>query len=446
MSFRTCGRSAGSRTMADAFAEETMSSHGSRAIARAASSVRGNPNDSSDGDACRSPAQDADMDNVFRAVTRAASTVTGGLYDSSHVDASRSPTQDAEMNDVFRAVTRSASTVGSSLYDSSSHACRPPTQDEMNVVFHMCRKNQWTSVLNSVKSNPLIPVTQMTMNNHIATTIIHQAITSKGETKARARVIEDILKVSPQAASIKNGYGSLPLHVIAQRNTKMDAGTKERLIKKLVSAFPGALVQQGGVGMRTPLHIIFTDYISPRLTEAMIQEGLRACFMKDRKGYLPVHVACSRHCSPEKLQMLLDVNPSSLVAKTNDGDTLLSLAIKTATKSHPNYALIDDLRRRLDLNGVLHHYIPHRVSSNDTTEGTSSISDGSPDRVKSGALPSSTRSNPRTRSQIRKRKRKVTADADDVKVVMEDDNEQANLLLHFSRHHVESPITNFASV
>jgi hypothetical protein len=142
--------------------------------------------------------------------------------------------------------------------DAHAFAHMSPTKDEMHNVFKMCRWNQWNSVLNLLRSNPLIPITNITMDNHITTTIIHQAITSKGDVSARARVIEEILEIAPLAASIKNGYGSLPLHVIAQRNTKMDAVTKEKLIRKLVAAFPGALVQQGGVGMRTPLHIIFT--------------------------------------------------------------------------------------------------------------------------------------------------------------------------------------------
>jgi hypothetical protein len=102
----------------------------------------------------------------------------------------------------------------------------------------------------------------MIMDNHISTTILHQAITSKGDTKARARVIREILEIAPKAATIKNGYGSLPLHVIAQRNTKMDAPTKELLINEIVNAFQGALVKQGGVGKRTPLHIIFTGTLT----------------------------------------------------------------------------------------------------------------------------------------------------------------------------------------
>ena len=135
---------------------------------------------------------------------------------------------------------------------------RSPSREEMRAVFQMCRGNQWNSVLNSIRSNSLIPTTNMTMDNNISTTILHQAITSKGDTKKRARVVQEILNVAPLAASIKNGYGSLPLHVIAQRNTKMDSATKEMLIRNLMHVYPAALTQPGGVGLRTPLHIIFT--------------------------------------------------------------------------------------------------------------------------------------------------------------------------------------------
>ena len=217
----------------------------------------------------------------------------------------------------------------------------------MEYVFQLCRQDDWTSILRELKKNPLIAVNSMIMDNHISTTVLHQAITSKGDTEKRSEVVQVLLKQTPQAAAIKNGYGSLPLHVIAQRNTKMDAPTKELLINKLVMAHKQALTEPGGVGKRTPLHIIFTDYISPSLTRMMIDNGTDACFMRDKKGFLPAHVACSRHCSPEKLRMLLRVNPQALRDETVDGHTLLSLATATATKSHPNYALIDELNRLL---------------------------------------------------------------------------------------------------
>lgn len=106
----------------------------------------------------------------------------------------------------------------------------------------------------------------------------------------------------------------------------------------------------------------------------IIEKGGQACFMKDKKGYLPAHVACSRHCSPEKLRMLLAVNPQSLFDKTNKGETILDLAKSTATKSHPNYALIDELNRQLPDSMV-------RVSSEEESDNRSRL--GSNDSAKS---------------------------------------------------------------
>lgn len=94
-------------------------------------------------------------------------------------------------------------------------------------------------------------MTPLIMDNNIATTILHQAISSKSNTQARAAVIMAILEQTPLAANIRNGYGSLPIHVICQRNTKMDSQTKERLITALIDACPSTLLEAGGVGGRT---------------------------------------------------------------------------------------------------------------------------------------------------------------------------------------------------
>lgn len=75
--------------------------------------------------------------------------------------------------------------------------------------------------------------------------------------------------------------------------------------------------------------------------------------MRDKKGWLPAHVACSRHGSPEKLHMLLQAYPQALHATTDEGFTLLSLAQSTATESHPNYALIDMLKREMDRSNIV---------------------------------------------------------------------------------------------
>jgi hypothetical protein len=140
----------------------------------------------------------------------------------------------------------------------SNNRITQPSKEEIKRLFQRCRDDDWHSVLQTVQANPYIALEPMTMDNHISTTIIHQAITSKDDTTIRAKVISTILSATPEAASMKNGYGSMPLHVIAQRNVKMDAQTKERLIFELVHSFKDALTHPGGVGGRTPLHIIFT--------------------------------------------------------------------------------------------------------------------------------------------------------------------------------------------
>lgn len=252
---------------------------------------------------------------------------------------------------------------------------QPPSKEEMDAVFALCRSNHWKSCLQCLKDNPLIGKCTMVMDNNILTTVLHQAITSKASVQERADVILQILSTTPEAARIKNGYGSLCLHCACQRNVKLDAKTKEAVILKLVDAFPGALVEEGGIGGRTPIHILFTDYISPKLTRAMIQRAPAALFKKDKKGWLPLHVAVSRHVSPDKLKMLLAANPASIREVTNDQKTALQLARTTATRSHPNYALIRALQEALpeggDGVGIPSNaaaIVPTRVSSNDSAE------------------------------------------------------------------------------
>mmetsp|Transcript_20948 Transcript_20948/g.31038 ORF Transcript_20948/g.31038 Transcript_20948/m.31038 type:complete len:371 (+) Transcript_20948:239-1351(+) len=223
-----------------------------------------------------------------------------------------------------------------------------PTRTQMQYVFHLIRKNDWDDTLQLLHKNPEISTGIMIMNNNIKTTILHQAITSKGDKKARAIIMKTILDRFPEAAKIKNGYGSLPLHVICQRNTNIQSETKEMLVYKLMEVYPEALVVRGGMGGRTPIHIAFTDYISPELAKDMIEQGTSATFIKDKNGWLPIHVAASRHCSPKKLLMLLGANPDSLHARTGKGQTILSLATSTATKSHPNFTLIAEIKRQVE--------------------------------------------------------------------------------------------------
>ena len=205
----------------------------------------------------------------------------------------------------------------------------------------------------------------------------------------------------------------------------------------------------------------------------MIENGRQACFKKDKKGFLPAHVACMRHCSPQKLSMLLQANPRALTAKTNDGATLLSLAVDNATASHPNYALIEEIKRYLqeyeENRGLLQGpqnglAVPSRVSSDDTSMtapvqrvAAAAVTPTSSNKKRANSGSSSSNSSSRRRT-LRNRKRKVN-------YLEEEDGEEeeqegqrlrqavgetpaaADLLLHFSRQGIdEDEIKFFATV
>ena len=216
-----------------------------------------------------------------------------------------------------------------------------------NSIFILCKEEKWADISALIASNPTLAVAPMTMANNITTTILHQAITSKGDVGARAGLVKFVLSIRPSAAAIKNGYGSLPIHVLAQRNCKMKSKVKEELLLALIHAHPSSITVAGGVGARNPLHIVFTDYISADLCRKMLTLRPDAAKMRDKKGWLPIHVATSRHCSPEKLDMLLEAYPESLAETTNDGKTPLMLAKSTATKQHPNRTLLKALEDKI---------------------------------------------------------------------------------------------------
>lgn len=167
----------------------------------------------------------------------------------------------------------------------------------------------------------------------------------------------------------------------------------------------------------------------------MLSTGKRAAKIKDKNGYLPAHIAASRHVSPDKLQMLLNANPDSISARTDDGRTLLSLAKSSATESHPNYRLIEALKKAMRQSG-----------RNVTALDVESIV---PARVSSGDASDSSKSNEEPKVTITKKKRKPRKKADKrstkrVKVKQEvletiptassnfDTPGAADLLLHFA--------------
>lgn len=65
----------------------------------------------------------------------------------------------------------------------------------------------------------------------------------------------------------------------------------------------------------------------------------------------PLPSQASRHVSTEKLKMLLEVNPASIICRTRNRKTALQLAKETAVMGHPNHALIRALTAKEEAYG-----------------------------------------------------------------------------------------------
>ena len=145
-------------------------------------------------------------------------------------------------------------------------------------------------------------------------------------------------------------------------------------------------------------------------------------------------IQVSRHVSPDKLRMLLDANPASIHEVTNDRKTALQLAKDTATRSHPNFALIEAIEAALGKGkrsaarkaSVQAAIVPARVSSADSAE---SKNGGAGKKRKARATSRAAKSKKKTPNKKRKQGDQVQAagiEAMETPVA-------ADLLLHFSR-------------
>jgi hypothetical protein len=132
------------------------------------------------------------------------------------------------------------------------------TENEIYSISKLCRENRWRSLRDMLKRKPQLSLVSFVTDKRTRSTILHEAIISEDITDIgdRSDCIQDILSRCPEAAKIKHGRGSLPLHSIARRSKGMDPTTRESLFKKLIAAYPEALVTKKDDNLgRTPVHV-----------------------------------------------------------------------------------------------------------------------------------------------------------------------------------------------
>jgi len=219
---------------------------------------------------------------------------------------------------------------------------------ELTKLITLCKQEKWAELTYLISINPLLASASFPSGKNYTTTILHQVIASKGDAIDRAGMMRSILTTRPSAAAVKNAHGNLPIHSLASSSRNMNVKTKEELFRGLIHAYPASLTIASGTNERTPLHIFVHDFISPALCHTLLTIRPEAAKIRDKEGWLPIHLACSSsNCRLEIVRMLLNAYPQSIGETTNDGKTPLMIVNGVATKKRPMKGVIEELTKRL---------------------------------------------------------------------------------------------------
>jgi len=120
----------------------------------------------------------------------------------------------------------------------------------------------------------------------------------------------------------RNGY-SLPVNIALKSNASID------VLRVLCQAGPKVLLERDGPEACTALaNAIYLD--SPvEILQLLIETNPNSSKTMDRHSNLPLHVACSKGCSLQIIQILVNSFPDSVNQKNFDGRTALEIAQRT---------------------------------------------------------------------------------------------------------------------
>ena len=224
---------------------------------------------------------------------------------------------------------------------------------ENPLIDRLCTSKEWSTITEMIRQQPDHALTNIRGKNNKTTTILHQIMASKDKDDMAARVLlaNTIIDLKPEAASINNGYKSLPLHICIRNSYGMRTTNNDRkndlveLFRKLINAYPDAVTSENAV-KRNPLHIACSHFCPTSIVKLLLDTAPSAASMKDNQGFLPLHLACKRRCSTDKIFLLLNAYPKSIVVRTQDGLTPVQLAQKAPEKSQQNDFLMTVLIQR----------------------------------------------------------------------------------------------------
>lgn len=162
---------------------------------------------------------------------------------------------------------------------------------------------------------------------------LHMAASS---TDARPSLIMNLVSANPRAASLVDGVGRLPLHLVCDSGRS----TWDRGIDAIYAAYNQAIVIPEDNHRRwTVLHSVVASISASRdLIEHVLRLNPGACSLADGDGKLPLHLACgtNRQWVEGGIQLIFDADPSAALVEDNDG--FLPFQITAMRRTHSSDA------------------------------------------------------------------------------------------------------------
>lgn len=167
---------------------------------------------------------------------------------------------------------------------------------------------------------------------------LHMAASS---TDAKPSLIMNLVNSNPRAASLVDGMGRLPLHLVCDSGRS----TWDRGIDAIYVAYNQAIVVPEDNHRRwTVLHSVVASISASRdLIEHVLRLNPGASSLVDGDGKLPLHLACgtNRQWVDGGIQLIFDANPSAALVEDNNGFLPFQIAAMRRTHSSDADSLDD---------------------------------------------------------------------------------------------------------
>lgn len=229
------------------------------------------------------------------------------------------------------------------------------TDSNGTLAIHIALANTDTSdkvILALLEVNPDSLITADKRNDRLP---LHIAFDSG----ASSKVIRSLIESYDKGLSVPDATGALPLHYAIRKSAH------ENIILSLLNKYPEGVSTADNNGW-LPIHLAYWKgiSISSSVVTALLEIYPESVSRANSDGWLPIHFAAEKGLSLTTFQHILDLDPSTILFRTNSGLLPLEIA-KKLPHSTPN--------RKDIINYLEQKQIEHEKLEKARNEGSSDI-------------------------------------------------------------------------